>query len=81
VEYEAKKQTPLVAYILLVVFGAVGAHNFYLGRRRQALAQRTVGSRNPGRESSNHLRDCTICVSCRCGGPCRTKPRERENRG
>ena len=39
VEYEAKKQTPLVAYILLVVFGAVGAHNFYLGRRRQALAQ------------------------------------------
>lgn len=39
VEYEAKKQTPLVAYILLVVFGVVGAHNFYLGRRRQALAQ------------------------------------------
>lgn len=39
VEYEAKKQTPLVAYILLVVFGLVGAHNFYLGRRRQALAQ------------------------------------------
>jgi TM2 domain-containing membrane protein YozV len=37
--YEAKKQTPLVAYILLVVFGVVGAHNFYLGRRRQALAQ------------------------------------------
>lgn len=40
VEYEAKKQTPLVAYILLVVFGVVGAHNFYLGRREQALAQR-----------------------------------------
>ncbi|WP_419857891.1 NINE protein [Candidatus Palauibacter irciniicola] len=39
VEYEAKKQTPLVAYILLVVFGVVGAHNFYLGRRGQALAQ------------------------------------------
>ena len=39
VEYEAKKQNPLVAYILLVVFGVVGAHNFYLGRRRQALAQ------------------------------------------
>ncbi|WP_428276521.1 NINE protein [Candidatus Palauibacter sp.] len=39
VEYEAKKQTPLVAYILLVVFGLVGAHNFYLGRRQQALAQ------------------------------------------
>lgn len=37
VEYEAKKQTPLVAYILLVVFGVVGAHNFYLGRRQQAL--------------------------------------------
>ena len=39
VEYEAKKQTPLVAYILLVVFGVVGAHNFYLGRRGQALTQ------------------------------------------
>ena len=39
VEYEAKKQTPLVAYVLLVVFGVVGAHNFYLGRLQQALAQ------------------------------------------
>ena len=44
VEYEAKKQTPLVAYILLVVFGVVGAHNFYLGRRRQALAQLVVSA-------------------------------------
>ena len=39
VQYEAKKQSPVVAYILLVVFGALGAHNFYLGRRNQALAQ------------------------------------------
>jgi len=52
-EYEAKKQTPLVAYILLVVFGVVGAHNFYLGRRGQALAQRVARGQNPGRKSSN----------------------------
>ena len=39
VQYEAKKQSPVVAYILLVVFGVLGAHNFYLGRREQALAQ------------------------------------------
>ena len=39
VQYEAKKQSPIVAYILLVVFGVLGAHNFYLGRREQAVAQ------------------------------------------
>ena len=39
VEYEAKKQSPIVAYILLVVFGVLGAHNFYLGRREHAVAQ------------------------------------------
>ncbi|WP_420615742.1 TM2 domain-containing protein [Candidatus Palauibacter sp.] len=80
VEYEAKKQTPLVAYILLVVFGVVGAHNFYLGRRRQALAQRTVGSLNPGRKSRKSNQDCTICVSCFWTGPCWTVLPRRENR-
>jgi len=79
VEYEAKKQTPLVAYILLVVFGVVGAHNFYLGRRGQALAQRTGGSPNPGRKSSKRLQDCMICASCLWAGPCWTGPRMREN--
>ncbi|WP_420464120.1 NINE protein [Candidatus Palauibacter sp.] len=39
VVYEAKKQSPIVAYILLVFFGVLGAHNFYLGRREQATAQ------------------------------------------
>ncbi|MDE2720045.1 TM2 domain-containing protein [Candidatus Palauibacter polyketidifaciens] len=80
-EYEAKKQTPLVAYILLVVFGVVGAHNFYLGRRGQALAQRVARGRNPNRKSSNYIQGCTICVSCLSSGPCWTEPLERENRG
>lgn len=39
VEYEAKQQSPIIAYILLVVFGLLGAHNFYLGRREEAVAQ------------------------------------------
>ena len=39
VEYESEKQSQIVAYILLVVFGVLGGHNFYLGRREQALAQ------------------------------------------
>ena len=80
VEYEAKKQTPLVAYILLVVFGVVGAHNFYLGRRGQALAQRVAKGLNPGRKSSNYLQGCTICVSCHCTGSCWNELPERENR-
>ncbi len=46
----------------------------------RSLAQRTGSSQNPGRKSSNYLQDCTICVSCRCTGPCWTAPRERENR-
>ncbi len=44
------------------------------------LAQRTVGGLNPGRKSSNYIQDCTICVSCRCAGPCWTVPRKREER-
>lgn len=39
VEYDSRKQSQIVAYILLVVFGVLGAHNFYLGRREQAVAQ------------------------------------------
>ncbi len=35
---------------------------------------------NPGRKSPKVLQDCTICVSCRCTGPCWTVPRKRENR-
>ena len=39
VQYEEKKQSPVVAYFLLVVFGVLGAHNFYLGRREQGIGQ------------------------------------------
>lgn len=39
VQYEEKKQSPIVAYFLLVVFGVLGAHNFYLGRREQGIGQ------------------------------------------
>ncbi len=42
VEYEAKKQSPIVAYILLALFGILGAHNFYLGRRQQGVAQLVI---------------------------------------
>ncbi len=36
------------------------------GRRlTRSLKQRTVGGLNHGRESSNYLQGCTICVSCR----------------
>ena len=33
---------------------------------------------NPGRKSSNYLQGCTICVSCRCTGPCWTVPPKRD---
>jgi len=35
---------------------------------------------NPDRKSSNYLQGCTICVSCRCTGPCWTEPPQREKR-
>ena len=41
---------------------------------------RSNRGQNPGRKSSNYLQGCTICVSCRCPGPCWTVPRKRENR-
>ena len=41
---------------------------------------RIAGGLNPGRKSRKVLQDCTICVSCRCTGPCWTVPRKRENR-
>ena len=39
VEYEEKKKSPIVALILLALFGILGAYNFYLGRREEAVAQ------------------------------------------
>ena len=44
------------------------------------FAQRITRSLNPGRKSANYLQGRTICVSCRCTGPCWTVPRKRENR-
>ena len=35
---------------------------------------------NPGRKSCKVLQGCTICVSCRCTGPCWIVPRERGKR-
>ena len=49
-------------------------------QRIEELAQRTGGSLNHGRESHKVIQDCTICVSCRCTGPCWTVPRKREDR-
>ncbi len=45
-----------------------------------AIAQRNTEGLNRGRKSSNCIQDCTICVSCRCTGPCWTVPRKREKR-
>ena len=35
---------------------------------------------NPGRKSCKVIQGCTICVSCRCTGPCWTVPPKRANR-
>ena len=43
-------------------------------------SMRSTSGANHGRKSSKVLQDCTICVSCRCTGPCWTVPRKRENR-
>ena len=45
-----------------------------------AADQRIGGGQNPGRKSSKVIQDCTICVPCRCTGPCWTVARKRENR-
>jgi TM2 domain-containing membrane protein YozV len=37
--YEANKKTVLAAYLLCLFLGLLGAHNFYLGRTRVAVAQ------------------------------------------
>jgi TM2 domain-containing membrane protein YozV len=37
--YEANKKTALVAYLLWLFLGLLGAHNFYLGRTGIAVAQ------------------------------------------
>jgi TM2 domain-containing membrane protein YozV len=37
--YEANKKTALVAYLLWLFLGFLGAHNFYLGRTGVAVAQ------------------------------------------
>ena len=42
--------------------------------------QQNTDRLNHGRESSKVIQDCTICVSCRCTGPCWTVPRKREKR-
>ena len=44
------------------------------------MLRQVCGRGNPGRKSSKVLQDCTICVSCRCTGPCWIVPRKRENR-
>ena len=46
------------------LFSCSARHRMVLSSRSMS-DQRTVGSPNPGRNSSKILQDCTICVSCR----------------
>ena len=47
----------------------------------QSETERRIGKGlNPGRKSRKVLQGCTICVSCRCTGPCWTVPQKREKR-
>jgi len=75
------------------VFDSLGVYVETLGRRGEGPGEfseaeaiavlpdgRSNRGQNPGRKSSNYLQGCTICVSCRCPGPCWTVPRKRENR-
>lgn len=38
-EYQIRAKTPLASYLLWFFFGMLGAHNFYLGRTKQAVWQ------------------------------------------
>ncbi|MDE2750957.1 MAG: 6-bladed beta-propeller [Gemmatimonadota bacterium] len=75
------------------VFDSLGVYVETLGRRGEGPGEfseaeaiavlpdgRVTRGLNPGRKSANYLQGCTICVSCRCTGPCWNVPRERENR-
>jgi uncharacterized membrane protein YhaH (DUF805 family)/TM2 domain-containing membrane protein YozV len=37
--FEANKKSPFIAYLLLILLGSLGAHNFYLKRTSVAIAQ------------------------------------------
>ena len=53
--------------------------NYEVEIRAEGYRQVENGA-NQGRESSNYIQDCTICVSCRWAGPYWTVRLRRENR-